>query len=159
LIAGGYKGKIDIIYIDPPYGMDNEGEFAKTNYENKVDRDALLSQLEPRLELARQLLNDSGVIFCSIDDRNQAHLKLLFDRIFGEINFLFCIPRQTKKGGKSSSTISLNNDYVLAYRKGNLIEFSKLEMTNIDKFNNEDKYVNERGRYALTQTLDYNSLQ
>jgi adenine-specific DNA-methyltransferase len=68
--------------------MDNEGEFAKTNYDNKLDRDALLSMLEPRLEIARQLLSDDGVIFCSIDDRNQAHLKLLFDRIFGEYNFI-----------------------------------------------------------------------
>jgi adenine-specific DNA-methyltransferase len=68
--------------------MDSEGEFAKTNYDNKRDRDALLSMLEPRLEIAKQLLSDEGVIFCSIDDRNQAYVKLLFDRIFCEYNFL-----------------------------------------------------------------------
>lgn len=66
LIAGGYKEKIDVIYIDPPYGMDNEGEFAKTNYENKVTRDELLSMLEPRLELAKQLLSSEGCIFVQL---------------------------------------------------------------------------------------------
>jgi adenine-specific DNA-methyltransferase len=83
-----HKEKIDVIYIDPPYGMNNEGEFAKTNYENKIERDSLLSMLEPRLEIAKQLLNDEGVIFCSIDDKNQAYVKLLFDRVFQNSNFI-----------------------------------------------------------------------
>ena len=58
-----YKGKIDVIYIDPPYGKDNLGEFAQTNYENAITRDNLLSMLYPRLMLANMLLSDSGVIF------------------------------------------------------------------------------------------------
>ena len=82
-----YKSKIDIIYIDPPYGKDSMGEFAKTNYNNAITRDNLLSMLYPRLILARQLLSDEGVIFCSIDDKNQAYVKCLFDEIFGEANF------------------------------------------------------------------------
>lgn len=78
-----YRGKIDVIYIDPPYGKDSMGEFAKTNYNNAITRDNLLSMLYPRLVLARQLLSDGGVIFCSIDDKNQAYVKCLFDEIFG----------------------------------------------------------------------------
>jgi adenine-specific DNA-methyltransferase len=82
-----YKGEVDVIYIDPPYGKDNMGEFANTNYENAITRDNLLSMLYPRLMLAKMLLSDNGVIFCSIDDRNQAYVKGLFDDVFGEKNF------------------------------------------------------------------------
>lgn len=79
-----YKKGVDVIYIDPPYGKDSMGEFAKTNYENSITRDNLLSMLYPRLMLAKQLLTENGVIFCSIDDKNQAYLKCLFDEVFGE---------------------------------------------------------------------------
>ncbi len=73
-----YKRKIKVIYIDPPYGKDHLGEFAKTNYDNAITRDNLLSMLYPRLMLAKQLLRDDGVIFCSIDDRNQAYIHVYF---------------------------------------------------------------------------------
>ena len=92
-----YKGSVDVIYIDPPYGKDTMGEFAQTNYQNAITRDNLLSMLYPRLLLARRLLSNDGTIFCSIDDRNQAYVKALFDDVFGESSFLFCIPRITKK--------------------------------------------------------------
>jgi adenine-specific DNA-methyltransferase len=83
-----HKGKIDVIYIDPPYGCNDMGEFANTNYTNEITRDNLLSMLEPRLELAKMLLSETGVIFCSIDDKNQAYFKCLFDKKFGEKNFI-----------------------------------------------------------------------
>lgn len=112
-----YKGKIDVIYIDPPYGKDNLGEFAQTNYENAITRDNLLSMLYPRLMLAKMLLSDSGVIFCSIDDRNQAYVKCLFDEVFGESNFIACICREAIKGGSKAKNIKRVHDYVLAYAK------------------------------------------
>jgi adenine-specific DNA-methyltransferase len=84
-----YRSKIDVIYIDPPYGCNSMGEGAKTNYGNEhLNRNHLLSSLKPRLTLAKQLLSSSGLIFCSIDDSNQAYIKCLFDDIFGEKNFL-----------------------------------------------------------------------
>lgn len=154
-----YRGQIDVIYIDPPYGKDSMGEFAQTNYENSLTRDNLLSMLYPRLLLARQLLSkDNGVIFCSIDDRNQAYVKCLFDEVFGETGFLFCAARITKKGGKSTQTIAKNSDYIMAYTLSNDIIFSQEEKT-IDKYKFEDEFVATRGKYALSQTLDYNSLQ
>lgn len=108
-----YRGKIDVIYIDPPYGKDSMGEFVQTNYDNSITRDNLLSMLYPRLYLARQLLSSYGVVFVSIDDKNQAYIKCLMDEIFGETGFLLNIPRITKKGGKSTQTIAKNNDYIL----------------------------------------------
>ena len=92
-----YKGLIDVIYIDPPYGKDSMGEFAQTNYENAITRDNLLSMLYPRLMLAKMLLSESGVIFCSIDDRNQAYLKCLFDEVFGEGNYVDTLHWKRKK--------------------------------------------------------------
>lgn len=154
-----YRGQIDVIYIDPPYGKDSMGEFAQTNYENGITRDNLLSMLYPRLYLAKQLLNSDGVIFVSIDDRNQAYIKCLMDEIFGESGFLLNVARITKKGGKSTQTIAKNNDYILAYTLSNDIKFSQEEKTDLSKFKYEDEFVATRGKYALTQTLDYNSLQ
>ena len=152
-----YRGGVDVIYIDPPYGKDSMGEFAKTNYENALTRDNLLSMLYPRLLLARELLSADGVIFCSIDDRNQSYIKCLFDEVFGESSFLFCVPRITKKGGKTTDTIQKNNDYVIAYTLSRDIIFNQLEK-DMSSFDQEDEYVEERGKFKVTQPLDYGSL-
>ncbi|MEE0997114.1 MAG: site-specific DNA-methyltransferase [Paludibacteraceae bacterium] len=92
-----YRGKVNVIYIDPPYGKDSMGEFAATNYNNAITRDNLLSMLYPRLQLAKQLLSDDGVIFCSIDDKNQAYVKCLFDEVMGESNFIDNLHWKKKK--------------------------------------------------------------
>lgn len=115
-----YKKKVKVIYIDPPYGKDDLGEFAKTNYDNAITRDNLLSMLYPRLSLAKQLLRDDGVIFCSIDDRNQAYVKGLFDEVFGEGNFVATSPRKTGAGNaaaRSDSELRKPYDFVLIYSK------------------------------------------
>lgn len=113
-----YRGKIDVIYIDPPYGKDSMGEFAQTNYENAITRDNLLSMLYPRLVLARQLLSDTGVIFCSIDDKNQAYVKGLFDEVFGESGFVGTFIKQSKVGGGSDTKfIVKEHEYCITYCK------------------------------------------
>lgn len=153
-----YRNKVDVIYIDPPYGKDNLGSSADTNYHNAISRDNLLSMLYFRLLLAKQLLSEDGVIFCSIDDKNHSYVKCLFDEIFGETSFLLNVPRQTKKGGKTTNTIQKNNDYILGYTYNRDIIFSQEDIDDISKYRYEDQYVETRGKYALTQTLDYNSL-
>ena len=113
-----YRGKIDVIYIDPPYGKDSMGEFAKTNYNNAITRDNLLSMLYPRLVLARQLLSDEGVIFCSIDDKNQAYVKCLFDEIFGEENFVGNLPTiMNLKGNQDEYGFAGTHEETLVYTK------------------------------------------
>lgn len=154
-----YKGKIDVIYIDPPYGKDDMGNFARTNYENNVTRDNLLSMLWCRLNIAKILLSKEGTIICSIDQKNHSYIRCLFDEIFGESSFLFDIPRQTKKGGKTTNTIQVNHDYLLAYTKNNDVLFSQEDKDDLSQYVLEDKYVEERGKYKLTQTFDYNSLE
>ncbi|HOZ53848.1 MAG TPA: site-specific DNA-methyltransferase [Bacilli bacterium] len=112
-----YRNKIDVIYIDPPYGKDSMGEFAQTNYENALTRDNLLSMLYPRLILAKQLLSDTGVIYCSIDDLNIAYVKGLFDEIFGERNCVGIAPRKTKGSATTKSDAELQDicDYLIVY--------------------------------------------
>ncbi len=109
-----YKGGVDVIYIDPPYGKDSMGEFAKTNYENAITRDNLLSMLYPRLMLAKELLSDDGVIFCSIDDKNQAYVKCLFDEVFGENNFIGTLIWQSATDNNPRQ-ISTEHEYILSY--------------------------------------------
>jgi adenine-specific DNA-methyltransferase len=113
-----HRNKIDVIYIDPPYGCNDMGEFAKTNYANDITRDNLLSMLEPRLRLARDLLCDQGVIFCSIDDKNQAYVKCLFDHVFGENNFLANLIWHARRGGGNDvKHVAIDHEYILTYSK------------------------------------------
>lgn len=111
----------------------------------------------PRLKLARDLLREDGVIFISIDDNEQANLKILCDEIFGEENFVACMPRITKKAGKSTNQIANNHDYILCYSK-NETTFKQIEVDEQD-YKLQDEYYSERGGYKLNQTLDYDSLQ
>lgn len=134
-----YKNSIDVIYIDPPYGKDSMGEFAKTNYENAITRDNLLSMLYPRLTLAKQLLSDNGVIFCSIDDKNQAYVKCLFDEVFGERNFLGTIIWQSATDNNPRQ-ITTEHEYIISFSKNTdcqeswLIQSQKAQLIS-DKFN------------------------
>lgn len=129
-----HRGKIDVIYIDPPYGKDNMGNFAETNYTNAITRDNLLSMLYVRLQLARDLLSENGVIFCSIDDRNWAYLKCLMDEIFGESNYIGSPIRQKNKlvmkGDKTFKNI-LEPLLVYAKNKKN-VEFSYTKKEEVD---------------------------
>lgn len=137
-----YTGAIDVIYIDPPYGKDSMGEFAQTNYQNAITRDNLLSMLYPRLQLAKQLLSDSGVIFCSIDDKNQAYVKCLFDEVFKEHNFVATFIWEKHKAPKNDNKyVTLNHEYILCFAKQieslQLNKFSRSE-ENIKSFKNPD---------------------
>lgn len=146
-----YRGQVDVIYIDPPYGKDSMGEFAKTNYENALTRDNLLSMLWPRLQLAKQLLSDSGVIFCSIDDKNQAYVKCLFDEVFGENNFINSFVWQKNSSEKTDKTqFTVNTEYILLYANGAEYTlhdtYKPLSDASIKLYKHDDN--DGRGRYA-----------
>lgn len=111
-----FDEKVDVIYIDPPYGKDDTGDHAKTNYDNSLSRDGLLSMLYPRLVLAKRLLSREGTIFCSIDDKNQAYLKFMFDDVFGENNFAGTIIWQSATDNNPRQ-ISTEHEYILCYCK------------------------------------------
>lgn len=141
-----YNRKVGVIYIDPPYGKDSMGDFAKTNYENSITRDNLLSMLYPRLVLAKELLCDNGVIFCSIDDKNQAYVKCLFDEIFGERNFVGNMTLLSNpRGSQNSNYLSYVHESIIMYAK----KISQLETIGVDKDEeslSEFKEIDKKGR-------------
>lgn len=151
-----YRRRIDVIYIDPPYGKDSMGEFAQTNYDNAITRDNLLSMLYPRLVLARQLLSDNGVIFCSIDDKNQAYVKGLFDEVFGESNFIGTLIHQRAKGGGQAKHIVKGHDYIHTFAKDinnvdiarqKIIQGKTVEINGIQYIRNDDVVRKVFGKY------------
>jgi adenine-specific DNA-methyltransferase len=125
-----HKGKIDLIYIDPPY---NTGKANEWKYNDKyVDENDTYSHSKwasfmfKRLSLAKDLLKDTGVILISIDDNEQAHLKLICDDIFGSNNF---VANMIWRGGKRNAAkfISTSHEYIMFYGKS-LETISKLKI-------------------------------
>lgn len=105
-LAYTHEGKIDVIYIDPPYNTGNKDFIYNDQYVDKEDsyrHSKWLSFMSKRLRIAKQLLSEEGSIFISIDENEQAQLKLLCDEIFGIQNSIGILPRITKKSGKDHS--------------------------------------------------------
>lgn len=160
LLEKTHKGKVDVIYIDPPYNTGNKDFIYNDEFvvrEDSFRHSTWLSFLSERLSIAHKLLSPDGLIFVSIDDNEQAQLKLLMDEIFSEDNFIICMPRITKKSGKTTSAYAKNHDYILVYTKREQDIFVMEEHVD-EAFKYEDEYVKERGKYKLNQTLDYDSL-
>ena len=159
LLEKTHKGKIDIIYIDPPYNTNNSLTYddSRVSKEDTFRHSKWLSFIERRIKVAKNLLSEDGVIYVSIDDNEYATMKLLLDSIFGEENYVVSMPRQTKRGGKTTDAFAKNHDYLLVYtnRKKEVFE---LEKHDDPGFKNIDEFVEIRGKYKLNQTLDYDSL-
>ena len=136
-----FLGKVDVIYIDPPYSKDSMGSFSETEYENAISRDNLLSMLYFRLQIAKQLLSDDGVIFCSIDDKNYAYLKCLFDEVFRESSYVTTLTVESsviagpRRVPALQGSIVKTAEYCLVYsRSGNKKIMKKLKYDYIDGF-------------------------
>jgi len=86
-----HEGQIDVIYIDPPYNTGNKDFKYNDSFVDKEDsyrHSKWLSFMAKRLKIAKQLLSEEGVIFISIDDNEQAQLKMLCDKVFNEENYI-----------------------------------------------------------------------
>ncbi len=116
-----HEGKIDVIYIDPPYNTGSKEDFIyNDHYVDKEDafrHSKWLSFMYRRLKIAKSLLKEDGVIFCSIGDDEISQLTLLFDEIFTENNKLGVIARVAKTAGDKGSYFAPSKDYVIAYSK------------------------------------------
>ena len=115
-----HEGKIDVIYIDPPYNTGNKDFVYNDSYVDSEDdfrHSKWLSFMNKRLRIARRLLSDNGVIFISIDDNEQAALKLLCDEVFGERNFVANIIWQKKTGAADARGIAVITEYIMIYVK------------------------------------------
>lgn len=109
-----YKGKVKCIYIDPPY---NTGS-AFAHYDDNLEHSQWLSIMLPRLQLLRQFLSDDGSIWVSIDDDEQAYLKVILDEIFGRQNFVSSVIWEKKFSPQNDAKwLSDSHDFILVYAK------------------------------------------
>ncbi len=123
-LAYTHESKIDVIYIDPPYNTGNKDFIYNDSYVDSEDsyrHSKWLSFMSKRLRIAKRLLSDRGVIFISIDDNEQANLKLLCDEIFGEQNFVASyFWRRTSTPPALSYKVRRKLEFVLCYQKSSI---------------------------------------
>ena len=130
-----YAGRVKCIYIDPPYNTGNEGwvyndkvnspllkEWFKQNSpvdgEDLERHDKWLCMMWPRLHLLKELLAEEGVIFVSIDDNEQHHLRMMMDEVFGSANFISNVIWQKIFSPKNSAKhFSQDHDFLLGYAR------------------------------------------
>jgi len=155
---------VDVIYIDPPYNTGNKDFIFNDRFIDSEDpyrHSKWLSFMEKRLRLSRGLLKDDGIIFISINDTEQAQLKMLCNEIFDEKNFLANLIWQNKEGGGSSDSkhFRIKHEYILVYAKDkNLCAIAGDDISNLDRYKQEDKYKKTRGSYYL-QKLGMGTIQ
>lgn len=172
-----YTGAVKCIYIDPPYNTGSDGFVYNDNFnftpqelidklsiseeqaqkifdlttKGRASHSAWLTFMYPRLLLARDLLTPDGVIFISIDDNEQANLKLICDTVFGEENFVTQFSWQKKTGASDAVGLATITEYILTYvkNKENIgSSFSKNENSFDEKrYDSKDEYFEERGNY------------
>ncbi len=160
-----YTGQVDMIYIDPPYNTGSDGFVYSDNFRftdqqlrdtlglteeevqrvkniyGKASHSAWLTFMYPRLKLAKKLLKDTGVIFVSIDDNEQANLKLMMDEIF-QNTFIGSIAWK-KTSGDNSTSFAFTHDQILVYVKsGNSIPKSVLTPEQLQQYSNPDNDPN-----------------
>ena len=182
-LQNNYENSIDCIYIDPPYntGSDgfvypdkfeysdeqlqamfnlNENELARLkSIQGKATHSAWLTFMYPRLYLAKKLLKDTGVIFVSIDDNEQANLKLLMDEILGESNFVAKFDWRKKTGANDAKDIAVITESIYLYTKNYEIAFTnKIWGRNeaaikTSRYNQVDEFTETRGKFYY-DTLD-----
>ena len=116
-----HAGMIDVMYLDPPYNTGNKDFIYNDSYidsEDSYRHSKWLSFMEKRLKIAKKLLSDKGVIFISIDDNEQANLKILCDEVFGYDHYVACIAWQrTYSTRNDSKGMPKEVESILVYSK------------------------------------------
>lgn len=127
--------------------LNKQSLWKKNSKESGQYHSAWLSMMYPRLYLARNLLRDDGVIFISIDDNEQANLKLLCDEVFGEENFVSSICHKARASVSNDKIISANHNSILLYAKNYQSIFSKRKEFGLKPDLNGFNLHDERGAY------------
>ena len=140
-----YAGKVKCIYIDPPYNTGNENwvyndnvnspmmqawlaKHSPVDLEDLERHDKWLCMMWPRLHLLHELLSDDGIIFISIDDNEQHHLRLLMDEIWGVENFLADIIWQHRYGRSNNAKLFSNQrEHIIVYRKSDIVSHIRVK--------------------------------
>ena len=140
-----FRGKVKLIYIDPPYNTGNDS----FGYNDNFNHSSWLTFMKNRLEVARKLLREDGIIFIHIDDQEMHYLKLVADDIFGRDNFIATIPRKTRSG-KSDVPYKLSQDFdwMLLYSKGASKKDSLFQRTISRKYYKTPDFPNDEWRLS-----------
>lgn len=175
-LRNAYTGSVKVIYIDPPYNTGSDGfiykddrKFTRGELANLANiseeeaqrildftskgsnsHSAWLTFIYPRLYIARELLREDGVIFISIDDNEQAQLKLLCDSIFGEENFVAGFLRKGHGGRQDSTHYAIVHEYMCCYAKSS---YNFVSGKNTQQLTGYNKYDEEKGLYYKMQLL------
>ena len=167
-----YANSVDFIYIDPPYNTGSDGFVYPDKFEysddqlkdmfainddelkrlksiqGKATHSAWLTFMYPRLYLAKKVLKDTGVIFVSIDDNEQANLKLLMDEVFGEVGFrnTILVRRRSKSlnlqfADNGLQTFNVGAEYMLVYAKSEKALFNPIEK--------KKSFIKEKGTWNV----------
>jgi len=180
ILKSYYRGRIKCIYIDPPYNTANdefvypdkfdreekevlglanisESDFERLefSFRTKKSHNGWLSFMYPRLLLTRDLLASDGVIFISIDDNEQANLKLLCDEIFGEENFISNISVVVKTEGRRYGAFAKTHEYIMVYSKN--YELFETACYEIEVEGKEFTYSDELGGFNLQELRNQNT--
>lgn len=189
-LQNNYQNKIDVIYIDPPYNTGKDGFVYPDSFEysddqlkdmfglndkqierlksiqGKSSHSAWLTFMLPRLALAKNLLSNNGIIYISIDDNEQAQLKLLCDDVLGEINFVAdVIWKHTQQSKNDEPFYARMYNHTLAYAKNiNYLHPFYLKRTAKDNINYSNPDNDPKGAWRsgdvrspnLRETLKYN---
>lgn len=165
-----YEGRIKCIYIDPPYNTGNEnwiyndnvnspkirkwlGQVVGKEAEDLTRHDKWLCMMYPRLKLLQKLLSDDGAIFISIDDNEQANLKLICDEIFGSNNFIMSVTWRRSDNQANIGRIAKVAEYIYIYTKNaNECVLGRLPLT--EKAKAEYRYSDNKGSFRRGILLD-----
>jgi adenine-specific DNA-methyltransferase len=151
-----HRGKIKLIYIDPPYNTGNDG----FNYNDSFNHSSWLTFMKNRLILAKKLLREDGVIFVQCDDNEQAYLKILMDEIFFRENFIANLIWEKKTGASDAKEIATITEFSIIFSKNKeKVTFSKnTKSYDLNRYKLKDKYYDKRGQYYI-DNLDRGGLQ
>lgn len=147
-----YAGKIDVIYIDPPYNTGNKDFIYNDSFVDKEDgfrHSKWLSFMNRRLRIAKKLLSEKGVMFISIDENEEAQLKMLCDKIYGENNHIATLPTiMNLKGNQDEFGFAGTHEYTHVYclsRENCSIGYLPVEDEELDDWLSDDKGFYKKG--------------
>ena len=142
-----FREQVKLIYIDPPYntGSDSFG------YNDNFNHSSWLTFMRNRLEVAKELLRNDGVIFVQCDDNEQAYLKVLMDEVFSSVNFVSNSVVMINRGGRDYGGIARTHEYLLIYSKE-----PQTELKEIEERNKEFDYEDELGGFNLMELRNRN---
>ena len=153
-----YRGKVQLIYLDPPFGTGDAFEISRGTkgkkikvpaYSDKMSDDAYMEMMKNVLELCRELMTSDGTLYLHVDYRMAAYLRVLLDEVFGKKNFVNEIIWAYKSGGRATKHFSRKHDNILVYRKGRSNYFN-IEAVGIprgpERRNHMKRHIDDTGR-------------